>query len=107
MVDVTFLYLIYSPSIGPVTGNIPILISGIDFPVDSANVVIRFGDSKHVVDVTGEVISSTSISCLSPDFSNFLPTSTSYNVHSTLAGANGYSIDVGSFRVLFYFPTCV
>lgn len=65
--SVTDLY----PSTGPVTGGFAVEIAGYDF-VNSTDVVIRFASKDldgGTVDVNGEFISQTQLTCTAPDFS--------------------------------------
>lgn len=55
------------PVMGPVTGGSTIEILGIDF-VNTVDVVVRFACKKGFVDVRGMFVSSTKITCLTPDF---------------------------------------
>uniref|UniRef100_A0A7S2QUS9 Uncharacterized protein n=1 Tax=Triparma pacifica TaxID=91992 RepID=A0A7S2QUS9_9STRA len=60
------------PKLGPITGNTPIEITGIDF-VNTADVVVRFATKKAYVDVKGVYSSQTKITCVSPDCTRFPP----------------------------------
>ncbi|GMH98843.1 hypothetical protein TrLO_g14194 [Triparma laevis f. longispina] len=60
------------PKLGPITGDTPIEITGIDF-VNTADVVVRFATKKAYVDVKGVYSSQTKITCVSPDCSKFPP----------------------------------
>ena len=58
------------PSIGPITGQQEVNIEGIDF-VDTPSVTVRFGGKNGYLDVPGQFISPTKLTCISPDFSQF------------------------------------
>ena len=60
------------PKLGPITGNTPIEITGIDF-VNTADVVVRFATKKAYVDVKGFYSSQTKLTCASPDCTRFPP----------------------------------
>jgi len=60
------------PKLGPITGNTPIEITGIDF-VNTKDVIVRFASKKNSVDVKGVYVSQTKITCVSPDCSKFPP----------------------------------
>lgn len=59
-----------TPSMGPVTGGTDILIHGIDF-VNTADVVVRFGNRRHSIDVPGTFLSQSRIKCVSPDYTKY------------------------------------
>ena len=58
------------PSIGPITGNQEVNIEGIDF-VDTPSVIVRFANKSGYLDMPGQFVSATHITCVSPDYSQF------------------------------------
>jgi len=60
------------PKLGPITGQTPIEITGIDF-VNTTDVIVRFASKKNYIDVKGVYVSQTKITCVSPDCSKFPP----------------------------------
>lgn len=61
-----------TPKMGPITGGTNVTLLGIDF-INTVDVVVRFGDKRFFIDVPGTFISQTKISCISPDFSKYIP----------------------------------
>jgi dynein heavy chain len=59
-----------SPSMGPITGGTEISIIGIEF-INTADVVVRFGNSRQGIDVQGTYVSQSKILCTSPNFTKF------------------------------------
>ncbi|CAM9165488.1 unnamed protein product, partial [Laminaria digitata] len=56
-----------TPNNGPITGETLLNIHGIDF-INTEDVVIRFSQRKLFVDVQGTFVSQTSLTCLTPNF---------------------------------------
>ena len=56
------------PSIGPITGQQEVKIEGIDF-VDTPSVIVRYACKNGYLDVPGQYVSATQVTCVSPDFS--------------------------------------
>lgn len=71
------------PSMGPITGSTPITIYGIDF-VNTSDVIVRFGNKRNYVDVSGVFINQTTLKCVSPDFTRYPPGK--YDVRVALNG---------------------
>jgi len=60
------------PKFGPVTGGTEMLIEGIDF-TKCDSVLIRFNGKKGAIEVKGEFVSPTKLTCKTPDFRRLGP----------------------------------
>jgi hypothetical protein len=67
------------PSLGQLSGNVPITITGQGFKDTTINVLFTCGNkpidmiSKQTLSVSGTYVSSTEITCLTPSFDVFGP----------------------------------
>ena len=58
-----------SPSIGPITGGTALEVAGVDF-VKSREIIVRLASQRKQLDVEGAYVSSSCITCETPDFAS-------------------------------------
>ncbi|KAJ1633365.1 hypothetical protein T492DRAFT_546868, partial [Pavlovales sp. CCMP2436] len=86
------------PVTGPITGNTPIQLSGLNF--SDGEILVKFTDGKREAVVAGTFVSASRVSCCTPSFEKFGALDVNLRV---AIGGEGYTVNKCAFS--FYVNT--